>query len=320
MTETMGKTRPGPVKGAGVCPIMMACDESYAMPLATALRSMAEANPGHRLEVFLLTSEFSAEGRSRVLASLPQDSVTLHWVPMALDSFQGFTPPAYISKITFARLLLPDLIPPDITRILYLDADILVLGDLTTLNEMDMEGFACAAVIDTDAVPNAERLGLYADEGQRTLCPYFNAGVLLVDVPSWRRDRISEKALQFLMQNPKSQLADQDALNVACAGSWKKLDARWNFQEHFELGYSPTAPAEWPPVVHFAGKWKPWNPKSLHVDSGFYDAYRERTQFARTFTEKLGDARQYGWSALKHSLRQFKFVASLRSRWLGAKS
>jgi lipopolysaccharide biosynthesis glycosyltransferase len=294
----------------------MACDEGYAMPLATTLLSMVEANQsGQPIDVYILTAEFTSAARQRVVDSVPQGAAVIHWVPVELESFQKFTTRTYISKMTYARLLLPELIPSHLTRVLYLDADILVLGDLTPLSTMDLEGCAYAAVIDTDAIPHAERLGLYQPDG-RTLCEYFNAGVMLVDLKRWREENISEKSIEFMIQNPETILADQDALNFACGGRWKRLHARWNFQEHDERGYANVAPAERPAIVHFAGKWKPWNPKSVSVDAVFYDGFRERTLFGRSSGQKTRDALEYGWSSFKCGLRQYKLGAWLH-RQLG---
>jgi len=305
--------------------VVMACNEQYAMPLATALRSMVEANrTGKCFEIFVLTSDFSPRMRQRVLNSMPKGLASVRWVPVDLAPFEEFSPPpylAYLSKMTYVRLLLPQFLPDSVSKVLYLDADILVLGDMGPLWEIDLEGAAFGAVIDYLSQVHAERLGLGANlkdrrhgsEAAPDVCEYFNAGVLLVDLVRWRQEKISEKAMEYMIRNPGTLVADQDALNVACGGLWKKLDVQWNFQDHHPGGYSGMRPEQRPSIIHFAGKWKPWNAAIPSVNASFYDGFRTCTQFARTPGEKARDTAQHSWALLKRFLKRYKLISHIHN-------
>ena len=294
------------------CPIVLACDEAYAMPLATALRSLVEANPGQaELELHVLTSEFSASARQKVLNSLPVGSVSIRWLPVDLQVFREFSTPDYISKMTYARLMIPYMFPENVQRILYLDADILVLGQLGPLWAVDLEGTVVGAVVDVHSPTHVNRLGLCAslrqgDSGAEVplAINYFNAGVLLIDLPRWRQERISENALEYLLKHPETSLSDQDALNVACCGKWKELDARWNYYNHPRLGYGETQTEQWPSIVHFIGRYKPWAAATLSDNAAFYNNFRNRTEFFLTRYEITCHTVQRGWARLKRVLRQ----------------
>lgn len=298
--------------------ILMACDEGYAMPLATTLRSIAETNTGAGcIEVIVLTSYFSPEIRDKVVLSLPDQSVLVRWMPVELQRFQKCSTRTYISKITYARLLLSSLFPKSVGKVLYLDADILVNGNLSPLWDIDLNGAAVAAVVDTDAQAHGERLkgAEFHNQGDgwrnRSNADYFNAGVLLIDLEQWRQRQISEKALDYMSENPDTPLADQDALNVACAGRWKKLDPGWNYQTHPSTGYEPMVPEQRPPIVHFAGRFKPWDASSLSVDADFYDGWRSRTRFARTPLEKVYDGIRKSSARLRSRLRKFETLRTV---------
>ena len=127
---------------------------------------------------------------------------------------------------------------------------------------------------------------------------YFNAGVLLIDLPRWREERISERAYAYLTAHPEAPLGDQDGLNFACDGLWKKLDPRWNFQKHFEEQIASLTAAERPAIVHFVTGQKPWLPRSLSVNAGLYDTFRSQTRFARTRGTGFSDAVQISWRRL----------------------
>ena len=210
----------------------MASDESYAMQLAVALKSAVDANrSGEPLNVYVLHDHFSSNIRQRVINSLPEGSAVIHWVSVDLTSFKGFSTLPHISKMTFARFMIPSIFGEDVQRVLYLDADVLVLDDLGPLWSTDLKG-AVRAVLDRILDPQIKNRAPGLEKFPRVR-DYFNAGVLLIDLDRWRKERISEGALQYLIRHPDSPLADQDALNVVCDGHWTELGLSWNFYDHF---------------------------------------------------------------------------------------
>lgn len=292
-------------------PIVFACDGAYAMPLATTLRSLAEANlSGSSIDCYVLCDGFSEDIKAKVFDSLPDESISIHWIPVDLGLFQGYSTKEWISKMTYARLLIPDIFPDTVSRVLYLDADILILHDLRPLWETDLEGAILGAVLDRADVfikkgdPGYEDLPRVQD--------YFNAGVLLIDLDRWRKEQISKKAIEYLISHPGSPYSDQDALNVACDGLWKKLDHHWNFHENLAQSFWDMSPDQRPGIVHFVAKAKPWNPNIPNLNAGFYDNFRSRTHFARSPLDKLLDMLRGVWSRFKDFLRQYAFVRAIR--------
>jgi lipopolysaccharide biosynthesis glycosyltransferase len=293
------------------CPIILASDEAYGMPLATTLRSITDANQRWwPLEIHILAFSISAATRSKVASSLPKGAARIDWIPVESSQFDGLWTQDHISKATYARLLIPSLFPEAAVKVLYLDSDLLVLNDLSELWATDLEGAAVGAILDgLDAQIKAGKLASMAIPRVKN---YFNAGVLLIDLPKWREELISEKAMQYLKQNPTSPFSDQDALNVACDGVWKKLDPRWNFVDYSEKAdIRRLVPEQRPWIVHFATSQKPWNANALSVNSGFYDSFRNRTQFARNHLEILRDALLSRWSQLKRKLKEFPAVRTI---------
>lgn len=289
--------------------IILACDQQYGMPLATALRSIAEHNNSAEcLDVAVLTSTFSDAHRDKVLRSVPNGAMSIRWVPIDLTSFATFNTRPCISKMTYARLVAPLHLPPDVSRALYIDADTLILSDLRPLWEMDLQGAVIGAVIDIDSQKHSHRLRLrpswaagfsHISSGLQ----YFNAGVLLIDIARWREMRISERALEYMTANPDTPLADQDALNVACAGLWTPLDPAWNYQRHFETRLSSLPSWRLPKIVHFIMDIKPWDPGARSLNARFYDDIRSRTCFARTPKEKVRDLYKAARSTVRRRLR-----------------
>jgi lipopolysaccharide biosynthesis glycosyltransferase len=296
--------------------IVTACDESYAMPLATALRSLVDANrSGRLLEIFVLSSQFTQQTKEKVGNSLPQGSAQVRWLNVDIDSFRDLSTLPHISTMTFARTLLPYCFPSSTSRLLYLDADILVLGDLSALWETDLEGNAFGAVVDSHSFINAKRLGLTTGikgESAGVMAEYFNAGVLLVDLQKWRQEQVSEQAINYLVDNPRSLLADQDALNISSGGRWKRLDSRWNCLHHPAGGFYKMQPEQRPSIIHYAGRGKPWFADSLSVDELFYDSFRNRTLFAKSVGERSRDLAVHWWACAKAFARRHGITELVR--------
>ena len=284
--------------------LILACDAAYAMPLATTLRSIVEANRGYwPLEIHLLTDGFLEETRRKVCQSLPKGSASISWVPVDLDRFKEFTTTRYISRMTYARLLIPQVLPQTVSRVLYLDADILVLEDLRPLWESDLHGAIVGAVPD-----------LWVPQMKRSDIPrvkdYFNAGVLLIDLTQWRDERISDKAIEYLAEHTRSPFADQDALNAVCDGRWARLDRRWNLQDGGVLVWEMAAEQR-PGIIHFVSRCKPWKPEFMNVNASLYDTYRSRTCFARTFWQRMQDFHTRMCVHAKQTLKQHAIFRAL---------
>jgi lipopolysaccharide biosynthesis glycosyltransferase len=290
-------------------PLVFASDESYAMPLTTALRSVVETKrTPEPLEIYILYDRFDLRIQTMVGKSLPVDSALLHWVPVDLTRFAAYSTSSYISVLTYARLLIAELLPPSIRKVLYLDVDILVCDDLTPLLQTDLEGIAIGAV--PDRLDKRLKAGetIWTQDLPRVQ-DYFNAGVLLMDLERWRAEQISEKALDYLKEHPKTPLSDQDALNVVCDGRWKQLNARWNVINDHRTKISNRGTGNGPAILHFAGPLKPWQVGVLDPNARIYDEIRNRTLFARSKRERTRDAVQaplrFYNSGLLWQLRRF---------------
>jgi lipopolysaccharide biosynthesis glycosyltransferase len=248
------------------------------------------------LEFHVLYNGVPENLRRKVVDSLPAHSALIQWIKVDFGLFREFSTARYLSKATYTRLLIPKLFPDAISKVLYLDADLIVLDDLTPLWETDLDDAVVGAVLDRLDTQD----GKNGVVGLPQVREYFNAGVLLINLHQWRKERISERALAYLSVNPRSPFADQDALNVACDGRWKKLHPRWNFIDfHQREQILDLPPERRPGIVHFATWKKPWNASVRSVHASFYETFRNRTKFSRTPGDKL-------WDVLKSSRARMK--------------
>ncbi|MBX4956156.1 glycosyltransferase family 8 protein [Rhizobium lentis] len=295
-------------------PIVFAVDAAYAVPLATALRSVAENNQSAwPLDIHVIHQGIDEETKRLIFESLPARSAVIQWHPIATLSFaSGFSTRPGVSRMTFARILLPQFLPQTCSRALYLDGDILVLGALENLWNIDL-GEAVIGAVPDYWLDNVVKNGPGATGGARVK-RYFNAGILLIDLAKWRNERISERSLDYLDRFPTTEYSDQDALNVACDGKWKILDRAWNFQFEPTQAIARIALEQKLAIVHFVTNVKPWKSGSLSPNVAFYDAFRSRTRFALTRWERAR-------SGLKRAgARLLTRSALLRAAWSCTKS
>jgi hypothetical protein len=175
---------------------------------------------------------------------------------------------------TYLRLALPAAFEGQYDRVLYLDSDIFVQGgDFRALLDVDLGERAVAAVRDNTQwrTPGRRpeefrRLGLPA-------APYFNAGVLLLDVAAYNRQAVLGRCLAFAAAHPGALLRnDQSLLNLVLQEDWAELAPCWNWQyTRASMLYEATTGAH---VIHFIGGKKPWNHTGGALPLRFRRAYR----------------------------------------------
>lgn len=127
------------------------------------------------------------------------------------------------SHAVYYKLYFPLLVEEHISRLLYIDTDTLVLNDLSPLYNTNLSEFALGAVYDC-YVKTQEKIGI-TNPGQ-----YFNSGMLLFDLPKWKKAQYSERAIAYLNDHPEHILfVDQCALNAVVQGDYLQLNPKNNF-------------------------------------------------------------------------------------------
>ena len=104
----------------------------------------------------------------------------------------------HISPAAYLRLMMVEALDPAIQRVLYLDADIIINGDILPLWTTPLGGKVCAAV--ADAWVNAEEFGekWHLQAGGH----YFNSGVMLFDLDRLRGKPYMEQAIKINSPRP----------------------------------------------------------------------------------------------------------------------
>jgi lipopolysaccharide biosynthesis glycosyltransferase len=242
-------------------------DNSYAQHLAVVLSSIS-VNSRTPLVAHIIHNGVSTENMALVekhISTLP--GIEFRFYEFDAEPYKHFRVDGYISLASYFRLFLTEILPSEIDKVLYLDSDIVVRADVKELWETRLDGALIGAILDPYAnddpadTSNA-RLGLPADH------PYFNAGILLIDLAAWRRENLLPTFIHYIESNHhRLRYHDQDALNATLAGRVKYIDYKWNFQARTTAadrqlcGATEEQFSAWranPHIVHYASTQKPW--------------------------------------------------------------
>ena len=242
--------------------IVLCFDDNFWAPAYATMRSVCIAS--HRptdLDFHLFHSGLSEAHRRDLDAIETEYGARLHDHDLdAIDVYKTMGEKGrYLERLTsviYARLMLDEILPEDITRVLYMDCDMYVRAPIEELFEMDLEGKSIAAVREPwshlivggrDLRNNLDLFDL-ADL-------YFNSGLIVIDRARWKAAGVVARFEAMIADGTMDRLYyDQDVLNLIFHDDWKRLDQMWNV-------INPRGPHEAfdPKLLHYTGPRKPWN-------------------------------------------------------------
>lgn len=264
-----------------VIPVFFTIDDAYAPYLGVALRSLIDnADPTRTYDIVILHEELSPNHRAK-LESLAQPGFNLAFIRMR-DRIEGITAAHhnklrqdYFTLTIFLRLFIPSLFP-EYDKVIYLDSDVVVPGDIAKLFDVDLGGNLIGACRDASIVDIPE-LVAYTDRGVGVgIERYINSGVLLMNAKALREAKLDQRFLDLLSQYAFENIApDQDYLNVMCAGKIRYLDPCWD-----AMPVIGKPEMERPSIVHYNLFAKPWCYDGIPYAERFW-RFATRTPFLK---------------------------------------
>ena len=283
--------------------IAIAINDKYVPYAYVTLTSLFAHHAADSVTVYILQSDLTEESKQMLYSLGERQGQEIVFVAVSLEQtlealrqetgedVAGALPTTESwSKEMYYRLLLGELLPQETERVLYLDVDTIVNGNLAEFYFQDMEGMELAAADDPMIQGNfsPEQQALFAQTGD---IRYFNSGVLLYDLQIIR-SRYTFAAYiavarkyQYRLTNP-----DQDLINYVHVGKVKYVDnTRYNvFSQTAEMEYGGYEyVAAHGRIIHFAGR-KPWNYNGVHygVEKIWWD-YAKEAPFYRELLERV---------------------------------
>ncbi len=217
------------------------------------------------------------------LKPLLGESIELHW---------------WIENV-FSRVFLQEVLKdyPELNKILYIDCDTLILGDLKELWDINLDGYIGAGVCEAMGDLHKKAIGLEPSDN------YFNAGMFLIDLNKWRTDCIDEKASSFVKKHGgKLEYADESVLNGVLSSQLLRLNPKFNITslsvyfcekdlKKYRKSYYTHTDEERnealndPRIVHFTSTYldnRPWVENCNHPYRDKWDEYKAKSPWKDT--------------------------------------
>lgn len=229
--------------------------------------------------IFHIISDFLSNDSRVRFAKLSKDLSAIYPCEICIhicdDALFSGLPRLNGNYLAYFRFFIPRLVPKKCAVCLYLDIDMLVVGDLRELFALDM-GDKCVGVV-KDKLNNTKKLRPKSENLKDIYFTgtYFNSGFLLLNLRAWEQNRITERCFE-VMANYHITLHDQDALNAVVAESQRlELPYCFNLLVHsyscaickgesmrYKFDFTRSAmnlALKNPVILHYTTFYKAWN-------------------------------------------------------------
>lgn len=310
----------GKANSKQIIPVVFAADNNYVPMLTTTVYStLLNASKEYFYDVVVLHRDIAGDNQSTMQRFFGQfDNMSLRFCDVSelVLRHDLSTNNPHISVETYYRFLIQEILP-DYDKVLYLDSDLIVQGDISELYGVNLGNNLLAAAHDIDFLgnlnmKNGKRL-TYAKKvlGMKNPYDYFQAGVLVLNTAEMRKLYSIESWLDYASDD-RFIYNDQDVLNAHCEGRVTWLDYDWNVMIDCNnrianvFSFAPASAFDafndsrnHEKIIHYAGFEKPWKFYSCDRSADYW-AYARQTPFYESLMSMLvGPGRTASSSPLK---------------------
>jgi len=246
--------------------ILVTLDKNYLPPLKVMLFSLYTNNLKTKFDIYVMHESLSKQDINELSRTAIKFNSKIIEVKIDESQFSKAPTLLHYTKAMYFRLLAQHYLPKSLTRVIYIDPDVLVLNKLEDLYNTNIDKYYYAAAyhkLFSSKTLNKIRLYPYKIKN------YYNSGVLLLNLKLLRK-HVSEKLIFDFVEKNKSKLImpDQDVLNSLFAKKIKLIDeVFYNYDARhyniylmlsngeFDLGEVVNKTV----LLHFCGKTKPWH-------------------------------------------------------------
>ncbi|WP_314737388.1 glycosyltransferase family 8 protein [Limosilactobacillus urinaemulieris] len=246
--------------------LLFAIDDNFVQQLETVLLSIHLNTKSQKFNIYVLQKN-RLKKEAELAAFCKHLKMTYHPVMVKQSLFENAPVTDRYPTTIYYRLLAHQMLPHDLHKILYLDADILCINDLSSLYNTVLGSNLFASAIhasltNTTDVINKIRLQNFGAEG------YYNSGVLLMNLDLMRQEVDADQIFDYIRRHILL-LPDQDVLNALYSERIKTIpDQLYNFDTRNGKIYETISLGEWDldwvikntVILHYCGREKPWLP------------------------------------------------------------
>ncbi|MDR0423676.1 MAG: glycosyltransferase family 8 protein [Rickettsiales bacterium] len=204
-------------------PIFLSSDDNYSPFVASTIASVCY-NTKSFIKFYVLSDGITKENQDKIKTLNSKfNNFDIEFLELDFSEiFKDMRLNLVSSSATYFRFLVPDM-RLDLKKVIYLDIDLIAMGDVYELYSQDLEGKVIGAVMNRLDRPYS---GLKQNSREHI---YFNAGMLLIDCEKWRTQNITKKLFEIEERERENIVCqDQDCLNILFDNNYKRLDLKFN--------------------------------------------------------------------------------------------
>lgn len=266
--------------------LLFVTDRFYMEHAADCIRSVIRFPCREGYDIYILHSDLGEREQEQFVALAEKADVRLHFRYVDPSMFEVFPESGRYPRQIYYRIFAASLLPPELERILYLDADTVIINPLQELYEMDFGGnciLACTHVRKFLNKVNQYRLGMETERA------YINSGVMLMNLRALRERQNVEEVVSYMKKRRRRlTLPDQDIITALYGDRIGLLDTmRYNLSDRILAFYNLDHAREkrdlaWVRkngvIIHYCGKQKPWKSPYFGILDVFYHENQDALQ------------------------------------------
>lgn len=245
--------------------IAVCTDKNVVRAMGVLLFSILQNNPSRFAFHIFFRGKLDSENKIKIQYLSEKFHVPIVIYFMKDEMLYDLHKTENISITTYYRLLMPYVLEEEgVTKVLYLDVDMLCKGNIEELFSIDMQKNVACVVKGFTSIPEwwKRYCAFLGMRGNR----YFNAGMMLINIPIYIRQDIGNKAIQLASERNYKYM-DQDVLNIlledkVICDTASQYNCTMSVRNH-EFDENKVK------IVHFTGSKKPWKLYTTLWDSNY---------------------------------------------------
>lgn len=274
--------------------ILYQSDDNYAVYMGVSICSLLENNKAtDNIYIYIIDDGISEDNKLKIrnmtekykrrVSFISGESVLQDKEITDVFSYVGMRKNSH----SYLKMFFEKLIPDVSGRLIYIDCDTAVDGDISQLEHFDMCHKTIGMVMDSLVIDSKKSVGLNKEDR------YYNSGVILIDIDKWRERDCSKRIMEHIKNVRTYGTVDQDVLNMELKNEIVTLPIKYNLQpihliypyklyskvyKHCEKYYGQNEienAVKQPAIVHYLryiGE-SPWNADNVHPGTVYFDKY-----------------------------------------------
>lgn len=268
-------------------PVVFATDDIFAPYCCVSMASLIDnRDPERQYALYVFYDELTEKNISR-LSSMATKNVTVECINIGsyVDRDLLYTH-RRLTVATYYRFFVADVLP-QYDKLLYLDSDIAILGDVGELFDINIGDNLLGGIVIYRDTPQERRVKEAYLKELMDVAPdkYVNAGILSMNLKAFRENDIKNKCLKYIGEHRELRWLDQDVLNAVCRGRIVFLPTGWNMSQfYYEDDLKAGLDLSHVKLIHYLDRFKPWL-VTYRLSHLYFYQYAQYTPYAAELRE-----------------------------------